>query len=181
MTIDFAWQRRRCGALALTLFLAALSPAFAATGVGVTGQGSYVTQPDPKHPGMYLWKLWARDFIIEAPDKNVSGTLKGVHAILFQNGKQTADMVAPQAQSDNVKETIVASGGVVVKSLTQPGTILRADNVVWNAASRKIIASGHVFYKNGKTGMTIQPRGRLIADTVLKSVRSDDGGSIKLP
>ena len=145
----------------------------------MTGQGSYVTQPDPKRPGQYLWKLWAREFVIEAPDKAVSGTLKGVSAVLFQNGKESARMVAPQAQGNNVQSIIVATGGVVVRSVVQPGTILRADTVTWYARSNKIVAVGQVFYKNGKTGMTINPSGGLIADTVLKSVRSDGGGRIK--
>ena len=182
MTTHSIPRRRRCGILAVgVLFAFAGAAASAATGVGVTGQGSYVTQPDPKHPGNYLWKLWARDFIIQAPDKNVSGTLKGVHAILFQDGKAAAEMIAPQAQSDNVQDTIVATGGVTVNSLKEPGTILRADAITWNAQTKQIVATGHVFYKNGKTGMTISPHGRLIADTVLRSVRSDSGGRIKIP
>ena len=182
MTTFFAVRPLAFAALsASVLFLAAPCPSRAASGVGVTGQGSYVTQPDPKRPGKYLWKLWAREFIIEAPDKAVSGTLKGVSAVLFQNGKESARMVAPQAQGNNVQSIIVATGGVIVRSVAQPGTILRADTVTWYAQSNKIVAVGHVFYKNGKTGMTISPNGRLVANTALKTIRSDDGGNIKLP
>jgi hypothetical protein len=177
-----AAHRWRCGALAVSLlFCSPSGSSHAASGVGVTGQGSQVLQPDPKRPGKYLWKLWAREFVIESPSKGVSGTMKGISAVLFQNGAPSATMAAAQAKGNNVQNIIVASGGVVVKSLLEPGTILRADSVTWYQQKNQVVAVGHVYYKNGKSGMTIIPSGALTANTSLKTVRSDDGAHIKLP
>jgi hypothetical protein len=155
-------------------------PTNAASNLGVIGQGSYITQPDPKRPGKFLWKLWAREFIVKSPENSVSGSLIDISATLFSNGVPSATMTAARAEGDNVHNTIIATGGILIKSLVEPGTKLQADKIIWYARENKILATGHVFYKNGKSGMTIKCPA-IVADTVLKSIRSSNSGQVVLP
>ena len=69
---------------------------------------------------------------------------------------------------------ITGTGGVVVKSLTQPGTLLQADKVVWYASLNQIVATGHVVYHDGKSGATMTGPA-MKSDTKLKTVEIGSG------
>jgi lipopolysaccharide assembly outer membrane protein LptD (OstA) len=64
-------------------------------------------------------------------------------AELYENGKLTATMQAPKAVVDGDKRTVVASGGVKMKSMKRK-TSLVADKVTWYAKDKKIVGSGGV-------------------------------------
>ena len=68
----------------------------------------------------------------------------------------------------------------MVHSLTQPGTILKADTVVWYATSNKIVATGHVYYHNGQNGGTMTGP-RAVGDSRLKTLIIPSGhGTVRL-
>jgi len=146
----------------------------------ITNSDTYAVQPDPARHGKYLWKIWASGFTLLNPGTQITVTVQKVSAVLYQSGYAAAQLHAPVATYDNLKETIAASGGVTVRSLKEPGTTLRADNVVFYAATHKIVATGHVVYHNGKTQMEIHTN-ELVGDTVLKTLTSNTGGSAALP
>jgi hypothetical protein len=146
----------------------------------ITNGDTYAVQPDPKHPGKFLWKMWSSGFVLLNPGSEITVTVKDVSALLYQNQMPAAKMHAPTATYDNNQKTIDATGGVVVNSLTEPGTTLRADRVVFYAATSKIVATGHVVYHNAKTQIELHTN-ELVGDTKLKTLRSDSGGSVALP
>lgn len=88
-------------------------------------------------------------------------------AQLYENDKLTASMKAPKATIDGQKHVVVASGGVVLRSLERQ-TIVHASQVKWYANKHKIIGLG---------GVTIQsPDGTancaaVVADTSLKTFK----------
>ena len=152
-----------------------LGPAFAdpKQNTGLAGQGITLFLPDSKHPGWMLWKIWAR-----SGSGNIAGgtvTADGVTAILFTRGKPDARMTAPHAVGDTKGKTIVASGGVVYKSLTQKGTFMRARSVTWNADTKRGVARGSVHYHNGKSGLTADTS-VLYFDSGLQTVSSEPLG-----
>lgn len=146
----------------------------------LTNSALYAVLPDPKHPGKLLWKLWASGFTLFNPGNQITVTVQNVSALIFQAGKPAATLRAPTATYDNTAHTIVASGGVFVRSYTEEGTTLRADNVVFNATTGKLLATGHVVYHNGKTQMEVHTNS-LNGDARLKTLSSDTGGSVALP
>lgn len=146
----------------------------------VTNSNIYAVQPDPKRPGKFMWKIWASGFTLLNPGNQITVTVQDVSALLFQAGQAAATLRAPLATYDNIKHTIVASGGVLVRSISEPGTTLRADNVVFYAATGKLKATGHVVYHNGKTLMELHTN-ELDGDTKLKTLSSNTGGSVALP
>jgi len=155
-------------------------------GVDVSAPGGgYIAQPDPKRPGKYLWKLWTGPFSFQSPagqvgQREVTGALHNITAILFQNGVASAQMRAPTATGDYAHAVVVAGGGVTLRSLAEKGTSLRADTVTWYARQNKVIAAGHVRYVNGRSGMTIQAPA-VVCDTVLQTIRSARPGEMTIP
>ena len=136
--------------------------------------------PDPKHRGWLLWKITATELTGQPLGKGVQGALNSVNATLFQHGKPAASMFAPKAVYNSTDKQIAAGGGVFIKSLTEKGTTLRADKVIWSASTNKIVATGHVVFHDGKSGMvTTGPS--LVADTVLKTLRVSQPGRTTLP
>lgn len=144
--------------------------------LGAAAQGVTFTLPDPKLPGKLLAEVHARSASGNSVETGFLGSLTGVWARLYQKGIPAATLTAPHAQGSSLKKTVVvtATGGVVVKSLTQPGTKLLADTVVWYAGLNKIVATGHVFYRDGKTGATMTGP-TMTADTRLKSLQIMSG------
>lgn len=135
-----------------------------------------VTLPDPKYPGKLLIEAHARTAQGQSQDTGFMGDMTGVWARLYQKGVPAAVLTASHAVGSSRKNTVVVTGtgGVVIKSLTQPGTKLTADKVVWYASLNRIVATGHVYYHDGKTGATmIGPW--LTADTKLNSVQTGAG------
>ncbi len=139
--------------------------------IGVTSTGVSFTLPDPKRPGKLLYDLRAASATGQSASDGFHGTLTSVWAKLFQSGIATAVLTAPRAVGGTASKStvITGTGGVTVKSLTQPGTILTADTVVWYATLNKMVATGHVFYHDGKTGATMRGP-RMVGDTRLKSI-----------
>ncbi len=127
--------------------------------MGGAGQGMTISLPDPKLPGtgklLYYLRAAASDgqFL---PDGSFHGGVTKLWMRLYQKGVPSAVLTAPQAQGGGTSKAtvITGKGGVVVKSLTEPGTFLTADTVVWYSSLNRIVATGHVFYHNSKNGMT---------------------------
>lgn len=148
----------------------------AAPNIGASFAGFSFTLPDLKRPGKLLYDLRAASAIGQSAADGFHGTLTSVWAKLFQNGVPTAILTAPRAVGGTASKSTVITGmgGVVVKSLTQPGTVLKADTVVWYATSNKMVATGHVYYHDGKTGATMRGP-RAVGDSRLKTLTISAG------
>ena len=162
---------------------AAPAPAKAAPpSFGTNSTDVFATLPDPKYPGKLLYALHYKEGSFQSVGTALQGRLTTVAAKLFQNGGASATLTAPQVLINSVNNVVVvtSTGGVVVHSLTQPGTILKADTIVWYAAQNKMVATGHVYYHNGQNGATmIGPRA--VGDTRLKTLTISAGhGTVKL-
>ena len=144
--------------------------------MGGTAQGVTVNLPDPKLPGKLLCEIHADSASGQSAANGFLGQMRGVHANLYQSGRPAATLTAPSAEGNSVGKNVVVTGTgrVTVTSLSQPGTKLLADTVVWYASINKIVATGHDFYRDGKSGATMTGP-RLIADTKLKSVQIISG------
>lgn len=145
--------------------------------LGGAAQDVTMSVPDPKMPGgKLLYYLRAVSASGQSEPDGFHGTMTKIWARLYQKGVPSAVLTAPRAQGGSTKKSVVVTGmgGIVMKSLTQPGTILTADTVVWYASLNKIVATGHVFYRDGKTGATLT--GPVMnGDTKLKSVSLTSG------
>ena len=144
--------------------------------LGGIAQGIVVNLPDPKLPGKLLCEIHADSAAGQSAGNGFLGQMRGVHARLYQQGRLSATLDAPQARGSSVGKSVVVTGTgrVTVLSLSQPGTKLLADTVVWYASNNKFVATGHVFYRDGKSGATMTGP-RLVADTKLKSVQIVSG------
>lgn len=155
-----------------------------APSLGASMQGIVVDLPDPKFPGksVPLCHVRAASATGQSAETGFLGSMTQVSALLYQQGKAAATLTAPRADGNSLRKAVVvtARGGVVVKSLTQAGTKLTADTVVWYAGLNKIVATGHVFYRDGKTGATMT--GPVMnADTNLKMVSLASGVHARMP
>ncbi len=140
-------------------------------------QDATVTLPDPKRPGKLLYELRYKSGSAQSDASGFHGKLTTVWARLYQAGAASAVLTAPRASAGGINKQVVVTGAgvVVMKSLTEPGTLLKADTVVWYASSGKIVATGHVYYHNGKTGATATGP-HAVGYTALKSVVITGGG-----
>ena len=187
------FRRRAVSALPLTLLACALLclPGGAAPGakkgtnkktsapnLSAVIQSPTLTIGDPKLPGKLLAVVKAGGFSASSADQTSLGTMTQVHALLYRQGKQAATFDAPRAhitQNSATKNVVaVGTGGVVIVSLTEPGTRLTADVVTWYASLNRIVATGHVIYHNAKTGWDLQAP-TMTADTQLRSVNGGKG------
>ncbi len=141
-------------------------------------QSPTLTISDPKLPGKLLAVVKAGGFSGNSADQGALGNMTQVHALLYQKGKQAATFDAPVAhvtQNSATKNVVaVGTGGVVIVSLTEPGTRLTADIVTWYASLNRIVGTGHVVYHNGKSGWTVQSP-TMTGDTQLRSVNGGNG------
>lgn len=144
--------------------------------MGATGEGIRGSLPDPKLPGKLLWRFSARSLAGVNSAGGLQGTLLGVDATFFQKGAPAARLLAPKVQMDGTKKRVAASGRVKMTALakTQKGTSLTADRLIWYAAINKVVALGHVLWKDGKTGATVEAPG-MVADTKLETIHSSSG------
>ena len=137
-----------------------------------------ITVGDPKMPGRILAVVKASFAQGDFAGQGFLGNMTQVHALLYQQGGQAATLDAPRANGSQNSATknviVVGTGGVVIRSLTEPGTSLTADRVVWYASINKIVATGHAVYHNAKTAITFRSP-TIIADTKLKSVKTGPG------
>ncbi len=145
--------------------------------LGITGSGFSATLPDPKRPGKLLYELQAASASGQSQADGFHGSLTTVWARLYQNGQPSAILTAPHAVGGSAQKSVVitGTGGVTMKSLVEPGTVLTADTIVWYAAQSKIVATGHVFYHSGKSGLTMRGP-RAVGYTQLKSITITGGG-----
>lgn len=141
-------------------------------------QSPTLTVGDPKLPGKLLAVVKAGGFSGNSADQGALGNMTQVHALLYNKGTQAATFDAPVAhisQNSATKNVVaVGTGGVVIHSLTEPGTRLTADVVTWYAGLNRIVATGHVVYHNVKTGWDLQAPA-MTADTQLRSVGGGKG------
>ncbi len=72
-----------------------------------------------------------------------AGNLLDFSAKLYENGKLAASLSAAKATVDTAKRTVIASGGVTLKSVERDTTV-KAGWIKWNANTRKIIGNGGV-------------------------------------
>lgn len=146
------------------------------TNVGVSSKDGTATFPDPKRPGKLLYTLRWKDGAVQSGDTGIYGNLMTVWAKLFQGGVSSAILTAPRAEVSSVHKSAVVTGlgGVLVTSLTQKGTQMTADTVVWTASTNQIVATGHVIYHDGKTGAVLTGP-RMVFDTRLKSFHTGRG------
>lgn len=93
------------------------------------------------------------------------GSLLDFSAQLYENGKLTAGVSAPKATVDTDKRTVIASGGVTLKSLER-STVIKAGWIKWDANTRKVMGNGGVKITSD-TG--VAEAAAFIADTSLKS------------
>lgn len=146
-------MKRLLHCLSVLLLLCAALPAAPAAAPSIGVSGAYtITLPDSKLPS----KPGIVAHVRSLSGQIVGGTLHGIYARLYRQGVPSVILTAPTATVANSGSLVVtATGGVVAKSLTQPGTTLTADKMVWQAGQGTIIAQGHVFYKDSKSGGTM--------------------------
>ena len=144
--------------------------------LGASAQNPTITVPDPKHPGKLQLLAHAREIQGVSTEGGFSGTFIKVYAQLYQLGKPSAVLSAPRAVASSRQGTMVvtATSGVTAKSLTISGTTLTADKMVWYSGQDKIVATGHVVYKDGKTGLRLTGPWA-IAHTQIQSVTMGSG------
>ena len=144
--------------------------------LGASVQGPVITVPDPKRPGKLQIMVHARSIQGTSTGGGFGGTLINPYAQLYQLGVPSAILTAPAAVASSRQGTVIvtATGGVTVRSLTHPGTTLSADKMVWYAGQNKIIATGHVVYKDGKTGARLTGPS-MKADTQMQTVSMGSG------
>ena len=149
----------------------------APTNISGVSTGFTAALPDPKRPGKHLYDLHAALLNGSLVNGQINGSLTTVWARLYQNGVPAAVLTAPHAfgKSAGKSVTVTGTGGVAVKSLTEPGTTLSADKMVWHVSQNLLVATGHVVYHNGKNGATLAGP-YMTADTRLKKISISGGG-----
>ena len=93
------------------------------------------------------------------------GDVLDFSAQLYENGKLTASVRSPKATIDGKKHVILASGGVVLKSLERQ-TVVVAPQIKWYANKHRVIGYGGVRIKSASGTATCAA---IVADTSLKT------------
>lgn len=96
--------------------------------------------------GAKLWDLTA-DEVHYDPDSQVAN-LKGIQARFWEGGRVVSTAVSPTAVLDSRTRDLRMGGGIRVDSALA-NTQVRADQVVWQAASQSLHASGSVTFQRG--------------------------------
>lgn len=105
-----------------------------------------------------LWRvldLNAANGRIEAQTQ--SGTMANASGTLYREDVARAAFEAPKMQAANDRKTVVATGGVKVRSLQPEGILVTADRATWYIEKNVIVAEGHVYMeqRDPKTGRKI--------------------------
>jgi len=102
-----------------------------------------------------------------------TGVLEHVSASLYREGKPAAELQAPRVRADRKAAIVLASGGVVLRSIER-NTVIRSQMVRWEADKHRIIATGgvRVDSENGRIAAD-----SAIADTELKTIEFRAGAS----
>ncbi len=81
------------------------------------------------------------------------GLLKTAHAVLFKNGKPSAQMDADTMEADRQTRIVVGTGNVRLKSLQADAKsnapALRADTMTWKHDTDEVRGKGNVLITNG--------------------------------
>lgn len=96
--------------------------------------------------GSKLWDLKA-EAVHYDPDTQVA-SLKGILARFWEGGRIVSTAVSPTAVLDSRTRDLRMGGGIRVES-TLANTQVRADEVLWQAASQSLQASGSVTFQRG--------------------------------
>jgi len=130
--------------------------------------GSHLTYVDPK-TGKTLWTADVENSEAQTAQNtsDVSAYMHNVRGVIYDGGQPADHFTAPLVTADTKNHTITATGGVTVTSITQVGTTLRCDRMVWYTAQNRLVGVGHVVFKKG--GIT-QTMPSFQADTRLKRI-----------
>ncbi len=157
--------------LVLQPFLALAAPTKVinpAGNIAANASATTLTYSDPK-TGMILWKANAKSMDAQSGQSagDVVGTMHNVAGVLYQNGQPANSLTAPLVRADQSSRVVTASGGVILKSLTQQGTVVRCNQIVWHSDTNILVGRGNVVFRKGnftQTGPSFQ------ADTKLKAI-----------
>lgn len=102
------------------------------------------------------------------------GTLLDFSGKLYENGKLTASVSAPMATIDAAKRTVIATGGVTLRSLERQ-TVVKSSWIKWYANQHRIVGDGgvHMESKNEPNTMKMDAAA-FQADTALKTLKVMD-------
>ncbi len=101
--------------------------------------------------GTKLWDLRAERVHYD-PDSQVAN-LDGITARFWKGGRLVSTAVSPTAVLDSRTRDLRMKGGIRVDSAIA-NTQVRADEVVWQAASQSLQASGDVTFQRGPSMLT---------------------------
>lgn len=96
--------------------------------------------------GAKLWDLQA-DQVVYDTDHQVAN-LRGIRARFWAGGKIVSTADSPEAVFDTGSRDLRMKGGIRVGA-TLNDTAVRADEVVWQAASQSLHAKGNVTFRRG--------------------------------
>lgn len=114
--------------------------------------------------GKVRMKAKSREF--KGDEVTKQGVFLDFSAELYENGKLTATLAAPKAVVDGNKRTVVASGGVKMKSLERASSLV-AENVTWYAKQKKVVGSGGVKMDSTNGQITAA---EIVTDTTLRNI-----------
>lgn len=122
--------------------------------------------------GQYIMRAKAGQLI--ADEETGKANLKDGRAIMFKDGKESAVMSAKLIEADTHASTLVASGGITVRSLVRNAQI-SAKTATWWRKQDRISGEGGVVLTSGAGRILAD---RMEAETALKQVTlySDKGG-----
>ena len=142
----------------------------------LTGRGWHIPwyTRDPKNPNGPLIPVLIADAKEGAIINTAKATLqlRDVQARMFRNGIQSADIIAPNVTANQSESVFVGTGGVTVRSITDPpDTVITGDKVTWNMKTKVLVAEGHAHITNRTPdGKTSTAEGnRITFDTALKT------------
>lgn len=86
-----------------------------------------------------------------------SGTMSNASGTLYRANRPRAAFEAPTVEAAKDQKTVVATGGVTVRSLNPKGILVTADRATWIIEKNVIIAEGHVYMeqRDPKSGRKI--------------------------
>ena len=80
---------------------------------------------------------------LEGNEVTQTGVLLDFSAELYENGKPTTTMTAPKVIADNANRTVLATGGVVMKSVDR-STVVKSGWAKWFSKEQRIVGDGGV-------------------------------------
>jgi hypothetical protein len=145
----------------------------------ITGRGWHIpwVTRDPKNPQGPVIPLMvadARTGAMSDENRNVVIDLGGVHVQLYREGAATGDIEAPRVTADERTRVVIGTGGVTVRSRTDPpDTVIKADKIAWDTRAGRIVAVGHArvhqLAHDGSPAIS-QSGGRITFDTTFKNI-----------